>query len=142
MINYVEYDNLGRIISYGNALEIDYLDMINNNKTVLEIPGNIYDITKYYVEDSTLVIIPEPPGVNYVFDYATKTWVLDNSILIDNILRTRNQLLQDGPDRLNPLWYDIMSTEEKDMWKQYRQNLLDITSQPNYPYSIVWPTKP
>lgn len=27
-------------------------------------------------------------------------------------------------------------------WMQYRQDLRDITSQPGYPYTVVWPTVP
>lgn len=29
-----------------------------------------------------------------------------------------------------------------EIWKTYRQNLRDIPLQPNFPYDIVWPTKP
>ena len=27
-------------------------------------------------------------------------------------------------------------------WMQYRQDLRDITAQPDYPFTVVWPTKP
>lgn len=32
--------------------------------------------------------------------------------------------------------------ENQVKWLQYRQDLRDITSQPNYPYDVTWPTEP
>jgi hypothetical protein len=30
----------------------------------------------------------------------------------------------------------------KQKWAEYRQALRDVTSQPNFPHSVVWPVKP
>ena len=35
-----------------------------------------------------------------------------------------------------------LSTEKKQEWAVYRQELRDITSQPGFPWEIDWPTKP
>jgi len=52
----------------------------------------------------------------------------------------RNQLLAETD------WIVTKSLESgeavPDEWKQYRQALRDIPSQPNFPDDIEWPTKP
>jgi hypothetical protein len=52
----------------------------------------------------------------------------------------RNQLLAETD------WIVTKSLESgeavPDEWKQYRQALRDIPTQPNFPDSIEWPTKP
>lgn len=35
-----------------------------------------------------------------------------------------------------------LSTAEKEAWAAYRQDLRDISDQPNFPYQITWPTAP
>lgn len=35
-----------------------------------------------------------------------------------------------------------MIQEEKERWKKFRQELRDITLQPEYPYNIQWPQRP
>jgi len=43
-------------------------------------------------------------------------------------------------------WIVIMHTEKGTnipaAWEIYRQSLRDITSQPGFPHTINWPTKP
>jgi hypothetical protein len=40
-----------------------------------------------------------------------------------------------------PRW-DVMSEEQKQVYMNYRQALLDVTDQETFPESVVWPTKP
>lgn len=42
----------------------------------------------------------------------------------------------------NPLRWDALNAETQQAWKDYRQGLLDVTSQGGFPHSITWPTKP
>jgi len=35
-----------------------------------------------------------------------------------------------------------LTAEQLAAWAEYRQALRDITSQPDYPLNIVWPTEP
>ena len=51
----------------------------------------------------------------------------------------RNAMLADTVDRINPLRWESMTDSQKDMWRTYRQALLDIPSQPGFPYSVIWP---
>lgn len=42
----------------------------------------------------------------------------------------------------NPLRWADLSAEQQAAWAAYRRALLDITSQPGFPHSVTWPTKP
>jgi uncharacterized LabA/DUF88 family protein len=49
----------------------------------------------------------------------------------------RNNLLQ------NTDWTQIQdSPVNSEAWKNYRQQLRDITTQANFPYEVIWPTPP
>lgn len=57
-------------------------------------------------------------------------------------LRIRDDLLKNGPDRINPIWFSAMTTEQQQAWADYRQALLDITDQSGFPMMIDWPARP
>lgn len=61
-----------------------------------------------------------------------------------SIRRGRNERLVREVDPIvtNPLRWAALSSAEQERWTQYRQDLLDITSQPGFPSSVTWPTKP
>ena len=40
-----------------------------------------------------------------------------------------------------PRW-EAMSEEQKQVYRDYRHALLNITDQPTFPDSVVWPPKP
>ena len=39
----------------------------------------------------------------------------------------------------NPLRWESFSEEQKDAYRKYRQELLDVPQQPGFPKEIVWP---
>lgn len=92
----------------------------------------------YYIADGKALPMPPKPDGAYYFDYATKQWVQDQSAQENAIKAQRNQLLQQSD------WTQLsdISAETKALWEPYRQALRDITEQPGYPFSIVWPTPP
>lgn len=55
----------------------------------------------------------------------------------DNLLAT-----EVDPVVSNPLRWADLSAEQQAAWAAYRRALLDITSQPGFPHSVTWPTKP
>lgn len=99
-------------------------------------------IDRHYVENGQLVTMPDKPGENYAFDYASKTWNPDLTLAESSALAKRNQLLADGPDRVNPMWWASMSAADQTAVTEYRQALLDITQQPGFPLEITWPDLP
>jgi hypothetical protein len=54
----------------------------------------------------------------------------------------RNKMLVFNVDRINAVRWNSMTQEQRDAWTQYRQDLLDVPSQPGFPRNIIWPTKP
>tara|TARA_R110000868_G_scaffold95476_1_gene262576 strand:- start:84 stop:518 length:435 start_codon:yes stop_codon:yes gene_type:complete len=72
-----------------------------------------------------------------------REWIITNKPMEEaerNIRSRRDGLLQDTD------WIVIKSYERSANipaeWELYRQALRDITVQTNFPYSVVWPTKP
>lgn len=45
-------------------------------------------------------------------------------------------------DRVNPIWYNSLTSEQQTELAEYRQALLDVPAQTGFPASVVWPTKP
>jgi hypothetical protein len=45
-------------------------------------------------------------------------------------------------DRISPARWEVLTDEQRQQVRDYRQALLDITGQPGYPDTIIWPKKP
>ncbi len=54
----------------------------------------------------------------------------------------RDRRLREECDRINPMWWQDMTEEQKLGMKAYRQALLDVPSQPGFPWSVEWPANP
>lgn len=54
----------------------------------------------------------------------------------------RNTILQNTVDRVNPVRYATLTTEQQAELAAYRQALLDVPAQAGFPNNISWPTKP
>lgn len=139
MRSYTVYFANGQIDRTGTCADFDF----ENNV----FPGELYieelsNPDNQYVENGLLVDMPLKPDGFYVFDYNVKQWVFDEQMAISIVMQQRDLLLKDGPDRISPIWYDSMTEQQRQEWADYRQALLDITSQPNYPHDIIWPVKP
>lgn len=141
MISYLIYQDNGKIIGHGLSTIEDFKYVIATNKNVLVIENPIDTYTSY-IQDGSIVKIPDSPGIDYIFDYDTKDWILDIVGFKEAVTRQRDSLLANGPDRISPVWWDSMTPEKQTEWFAYRQSLLDITDQPGYPFEITWPEKP
>lgn len=140
MITYTIYqESSGEIFATGVAQQQnDVFNMTSNGQAYLLIGSKEFQ----YVENGSVVDMPPKPYGEYTFDYDSKAWVFNESAARAKALYQRDQLLKDGPDRINPLWWSAMTPEQQQAWSAYRQDLLDITSQPSFPMEISWPTKP
>lgn len=140
MKNFIIYDNKGKILRTGTCLDSDINYQNGQGGFVLEGKANY---TAQYIENGEVVDLPEKPtGDYFVFNYDTKEWEFDTVSADLKAKKKRDKLLAEGPDRINPMWWSTMTQEEQQSWTEYRQALLDITSQPNYPQEIIWPIKP
>lgn len=125
----------GQILRIVDTYNIE--QQIRTNESYIN--GTSDDSTQY-VENGVLNSIPSKPGIYYVFDWTTKTWIEDYSLASTAVGERRTKLLY-GSD-----WTQIpnnpLTTEKQQEWATYRQQLRDVTAQPGYPYNVVWPTPP
>lgn len=80
----------------------------------------------------------------YTWDEVTDDWVATPTTQkLDREARTKRKTLLAESD-----WTDTASAPARlgqtlyDQWQTYRQTLRDITGQPGYPQTIVWPMAP
>lgn len=92
---------------------------------------------KQYVKGETVIDLPiQIPPFN-LFDYTTGKWLIDADANLNTLRAKRNKLLQ------NSDWTQLPDAPlaTKVAWITYRQQLRDITLQPD-PFHIIWPTPP
>lgn len=67
----------------------------------------------------------------------------DNTVdLLKTAIRSiRNDLLS-AVDRINPVWYASLTSEQQQELAAYRQQLLNVPQQLGFPETIEWPAKP
>lgn len=90
-------------------------------------------------EHENTVLSGNEPALEYPWPYQPRE-VLD----AEQERRNRNGLLELVVDPIicNPLRWDAMTEAKQAEWLAYRQDLLNITEQDDFPYNITWPTKP
>ena len=95
------------------------------------------------------VVVPKPmENTPYdTWDYITKTWITDLQEQLAGedreVRNSRNSLLSEMDIIIsNPIRWASMPPEKQAEWAQYRQLLLDITLQANYPLDVIWPIAP
>ena len=137
--NFLCYNQQGKITKVGQIEEDVVSLQVGEGENYLLATA---DFNTQYVEKGIIVDMPEKPYGEYVFNYDTKQWEFDAVTADLKAKQKRDKLLAEGPDRISPMWWSSMTTQEQMAWTQYRQDLLDITGQADYPEFIVWPIKP
>lgn len=124
MKNFTVFDKLnGRIIKVGSCPDSDFEFQAVVGQSVIE---GTYPDNLYYWDNGFKEMPPKPQGF-YDFDYATKSWVLNQDQTIGTNKSKRNSLLISSDWTQLP---DVALTQaEKDHWKVYRQALRDMTEQ-------------
>lgn len=129
---YIAYSELGEILHASNhKMQADRVLAVDTH--------TLPPTSDYYIDGAALIQKPPQPGLNYIFEYQSKQWVLnlDTSGALADARAQRNQLLQASD------WTQLpdVPLATKDAWAAYRQSLRDVTSQPD-PFNIVWPVPP
>lgn len=135
MKNFIVYIENGQIVRNGTCQDETFDYQAGENEFVLESDAAY---NTHYVEDGVVVEMPPKPDGDYKFDYNVKQWVYDTAKATADALTKRQKLLLDSDYTQLP---DVPLTD-KQSWADYRQQLRDITSQPNFPNDIIWPTPP
>jgi hypothetical protein len=132
----IEYKNPIRVSEEAIDCEINHKDYGWIPFTcVINDPSPYFNTAELYAimsKDPSITEIPKPTQEE-LYETAAK-----------HIRYTRNQLLKSEVDPIisNPLrWADYID-ELKQQWVQYRIDLLDITEQEGFPFSVVWPVTP
>ena len=141
-MKYTFYDaTTGKIISSAIFGDQETADLNLANNSWVE---GLWNESDYYVQDGQVIAKPANPSTNdmvYYFDYTTKSWSVLEDKRATNIRIKRNELLTEL-DRVNPVWYAALTTEQQQELQVYRQALLDVPQQSGFPTDTVWPSKP
>lgn len=133
-MNFYLYDDAGRIHSAGYCPD----EMVHlQKKPGLNLGIGVADIETQYVDGGELVYLPPRPDKYHYFDYAARQWVPDYDAAWASVRAERNRLLQESD------WTQLpdVPIDTKDAWAVYRQQLRDVTDQPD-PFNIIWPIPP
>ena len=125
--------NTGQVLFSGTAFNPKSLE-INNVIVYLD-----QEYTEGWIANGMHFDLPAKPNEFCVFDYVTKQWVDTRTVQTewDSVRNKRDLLLLDCDWTQLP---DVVLSN-KDQWVTYRQELRDITTQPD-PFNIIWPTPP
>lgn len=107
------------------------------------ISGN-YTSADHYVDNGKIQAKPaqpDTPGQVFDFDYSTRTWQINTSRSEQSSRQLRNFYLQDI-DKINPVWYNSLTSEQQQQLVSYRQALLAVPQQSGFPVTVNWPAKP
>lgn len=94
-----------------------------------------------WIEDGVFYPLPPRPSLFHEFDYQIREWVDSRTVESEWArIRGKRQFLLAASD-----WTQFndtpLSESRKLAWAEYRQQLRNITLQPD-PFKIVWPNKP
>ena len=137
-MNYILYKlNTGEITRNINCPENLIQSQLNTDESFIV---GVADDEIQYISKQLIVNKLEKPNWFYDYNYQIHSWVINEPKLIFQIIQQRNNLL------ISSDWTQIpngpLTLEIKEKWAVYRQQLRDITSQPGYPFNVVWPTQP
>ena len=134
------YDQKGRVLGRYTCSNIDML--MRNLQGRLWIQGHVP--ANHYIKNGEAVAMPACPDTDvlrHAWNYDLEQWQVDEK----KTTRAARQLRDDCLaviDRINPVWYGSLTTDQQQQLQQYRAALLTVPQQPGFPTDIEWPTKP
>ena len=140
-MNYTTYNPITGEIIYN--ISISHADLIESNLAGHNYIEGRYSSDEYYINQGRAIPLPAKPQdeLEYCFDWTSKLWTVDQDRSMFTVRQQRNNLLS-AIDRINPIWYTSLTTEEQNQLVAYRQQLLDVPQQAGFPTDTVWPAKP
>jgi hypothetical protein len=145
MNNYIIYNKITGEINraFYSTSQVNQDIYLNENEDVLtNLDINISNPENVYIKDNQFFYRESKPNV--YFDWINYEWVENAQKKYDyfaNIVREQRNVSLAESD-----WVVIKANEYgqevSNEWKVYRQELRDITNQPNFPLDVVFPEKP
>jgi hypothetical protein len=115
------------------------------------IPKNIqyvqgrYDGNEFYIKGGKAVKYPTKPynnsWIQYFWNFSTEQWLVNEAATSIAARKIRDDKLL-AVDRINPIWWEAMSEQERVEARAYRSELLNVPEQEGFPITINWPIKP
>lgn len=111
------------------------------------IPDNsiegVYSDREHYIDVNTKSIVAKTskPSNDHKWDIDKKLWIKNNEKAIKTARNARNGKLS-LIDKVNPIWYASLSSEQQSELQTYRIALLNVPQQVGFPDTIEWPSKP
>ena len=127
-------------ILYADSVEDLNNHLSNRSDQAMAMPGK-YDSDEYYIQDQTAVAKSPKPGPEYSYNYTDHVWEIDIDYLTTHGRINRNQALAEI-DAVSPVRYASLTAEQQVQLQTYRQALLDVPQQSDFPVAIDWPTRP
>ena len=90
--------------------------------------------------ETTAIRDPELVDGKWIRDWDVNK--LEENAASAKVRMKRNEILETKVDTINPLRWEAMDEMEKELWKNYRQKLLDLPLQTGFPFSVSWPVSP
>lgn len=139
-MNYTLYnDQTGQIISNISVSHPELLSVNVGNDKFIE---GTYSDQLYYIDNNQQPILKGlKPSEHHEFDYISKSWQFNVEKQKTKLRRQRNELFR-SIDRINPVWFASLTTEQQQELVVYRQQLLDVPQQSEFPDTVEWPAKP
>jgi DNA-directed RNA polymerase subunit F len=139
IIKIADYREMFPNISFA-ASGIDKEFMDANNLLYVTIWKAHTDVEKLvnsdsYIENSQVYTVKVEPKTEAEIssDIASKA---------AKIRAERNAKLADTVDKINPLRWEAMTDDQKEDWRTYRNDLLNVPEQVGFPDNVIWPELP
>jgi len=129
-----------------------------SQEPITELNNNYFDVINTGIPVDGFQVIFNANDLTFqaffpqTYTYIDGVWAIGNQTFYDEyydelyattakpVLLKRNLLLQETD------WTQIpnnpLTTQQQEAWAVYRQELRDITSEPNYPFTVVFPNPP
>jgi hypothetical protein len=141
-MKYTVYDpTTGQIMHTICATDQKTLELNLQNQTCIE---GQWSGQQYYIQNGQPIELPACPTTGttaYEFDWQTHSWQIDATQSQFQIRQHRNTLLA-AIDRVNPVWYASLDSDQQAELQAYRLALLTVPQQAGFPSQVEWPTKP
>ena len=133
MIKLIQHNSRGEITTVVAVPK----SMRDNYPDFMEVDSDV-GVRTHYVKNGVCLRKGSAPSELHEFDTLQRAWVINNELAANAIKLERNTRLKQSD------WTQLpdVPLATKEAWAVYRQALRDITNQPGFPLSVIWPEQP
>ena len=130
---YLKFNQLGRV-EY--KIHVADFSNIEGNDNLFPVPPNYTTDNEYALIDGNVVKVGAPP--TQFHEWSGTEYILDTVKMAESF-REQRAIMLSASD-----WTQLpdVDTAIRELWRDYRQALRDLTSQPGFPEDTIWPIPP